>query len=116
MAFTKKLRKADLLGYYALFYAASVLFFCGLVPNWGQWYSSSSYHREQSRALLHGRFALSNNPKDLSTDLCWSGGGVQQVWGLGISLWLLPFDAVAEQVGESAFPYRLALGLFIALG
>jgi hypothetical protein len=116
MAFTKKLRKADLFGYFALLYAASVLFFCGLVPDWGQWYSSSSYHREQSKALLHGRFAISNNPRDLSTDLCWSGGGVQQVWGLGISLWRLPFDALSELLGEPAFPDRLGLGLFMALG
>lgn len=116
MAFTKKPRKAYLFGYYALLYAVGVLFFCGLVPRWEQWYSSSSYHREQSKALLHGRFAISDNPQDLSTDLCWSGGGVQQVWGLGISLWRLPFDALAELLGAPAFPDRLALGLFMALG
>src|SRR6266481_5916539 len=90
LASTKRQKKADLFGYGALLYTASLLFFCGLIPKWGEWYSSSLYHRQQTKVLLHGGFALSTNPKDLATDLCWSGGGVQQVWGLGISLWRLP--------------------------
>src|SRR6266850_245649 len=108
MIFTKRLRKTDLFGCCALLYATGMIIFCGLVPKWGRWYSASPYHRFQTRALLHGKFALSNNPKDLGLDLCWSQGGVHQVWGLGISIWRLPFDAVAELFGEAAFPDRIA--------
>ena len=108
-------RKANLFGYCALGYAAGLLVFCKLIPHWGQWYSASPYHRLQSEAILHGHLALSTTPTDLRTDLCWSQGGIHQVWGLGIPLCRLLFDAVANLFGAPGFPDRILLGLFMAL-
>jgi hypothetical protein len=113
--FEKRRLKADIFGYLAVVYAVFILVASGLVPKWGIWYSASPFHREQSLALLHGHLALSKNPCDLDLDLCWSQGGVQQVWGLGVALWRLPFDGMAGLCGEFAFPDRLSLGVFIAL-
>jgi len=73
------------------------------------------YHRTQAEALLAGHFYLSQNPLDLAHDLCWSGGGVQQVWGLGIPILKVPFEALALALGRPCFPDALCLGLFIAL-
>jgi hypothetical protein len=101
--------------YQAIIYAALLLFFCGIISSWGKWYSASPYYREQVDAFLHGDLALSHNPADLRMDLCWSEKGVQQVWGLGIPLWELPFDVWAQALGYSTFPERIALGCFLAL-
>ena len=103
-----------LLGSLSLLYAFGLLAACGAIPSWGRWYSLYPYHRLQAEALLHGRLALSRNPADLCHDLCWSEGGVQQVWGLGIPLWLLPFEALAKLLGASPFPEMIALALFMA--
>jgi len=99
----------------ALLYAFGLLFVTGVIPAWGEWYSESMPFRLQTNALLKGDFALSHNPAELDDDLCWSQGGVHQVWGLGIPLWRLPFEALARIVHKSAFPDRVALGLFITL-
>jgi len=40
---------------------------------------------------------------------------VQQVWGLGVPFWQLPFDVLSRVYGFSKFPDRIALGIFIAL-
>jgi hypothetical protein len=104
-----------LLIYQAIIYAAALLFFCGIISSWGKWYSASPYYREQVDAFLHGDLALSHNPADLRMDLCWSEKGVQQVWGLGVPLWELPFDVGARALGYPTFPERLALGCFLAL-
>lgn len=37
------------------------------------------------------------------------------MWGLGVPLWRLPFEAVAKLLGFDAFPDRIAFGLFAAL-
>src|SRR5712671_4140302 len=103
-----------LLIYYVTVYATALLYFCGIIPSWGSWYSSSPYARAQVHALLRGDLALSHNPADLHMDLCWSGKGVQQVWGLGVPLWQLPFDVLAGIYGFSKFPDRIALGIFMA--
>lgn len=99
----------------AIVYAAGLLFFCGIISSWGKWYSSSPYYRQQVDAFLHDDLALSHNPADLGMDLCWSEEGVQQVWGLGIPLWELPFDVLAQALGYPTFPERIALGCFLAL-
>jgi len=101
--------------YHAILYALGLLFFCGIVPEWGRWYSFTLHHRAQTDAFLRGGLALSHNPGDLALDLCWSEGGVHQVWGLGIPLWRLPFETLARAFGQPAFPDRLELGLFMAL-
>jgi hypothetical protein len=102
-------------GYFAIIYAGCLLIFCDVTPFWGQWYEFNSYHRLQAEALLHGKLALSHNPRDLAMDLCWSEGGVHQVWGLGVALWQMSFDALARVFGLSVFPDRVALGFFMAL-
>jgi hypothetical protein len=103
-----------LFGCGAILYAFLLLAACGVI-SWGSWQSGSPWFRFQTEALLRGSLALSHNPLDLTHDLCWSEGGVHQVWGLGIPLWQLPFAALAKLFGWSPFPDRIALGLFIAL-
>jgi hypothetical protein len=99
----------------ALCSTSFILVFSGLIPKWGCWYSVDHYYRMQTEAFLKGHLALSNDPRDLDQDLCWSEGGVHQVWGLAIPAWRLPFEAVAKWQGYSAFPDRLALVILIAL-
>ena len=62
-----------------------------------------------------GHLDLSDNPANTKFDMAWSEGGVQQVWGLGVPLWRLPFEILARAVGQPAFPDRVCLAVFIAL-
>ena len=66
--------------------------------------------------MLRGTFSLGNTVHQLYPGLAWHSGQVQQVWGLGIGLWLLPFQAIWSLAGEGQFPSRVALivafGLF----
>ncbi|MBE0567603.1 MAG: hypothetical protein IH621_16730, partial [Krumholzibacteria bacterium] len=87
----------------------------GLVPAWGRWYTASPFYREQVDALLHGRLALSADPAALRHDLAWAGGGVQQVWGLGVPLWRLVPEAVARWVGAAGFPGMVCFALALSL-
>ena len=87
----------------------------GLIPKYGQWYSINSAYRRQTEAMLHGSFALSHDPRSLGYDMAWVNGGVQQVWGLGVPTWRLPYEALAKLFGYDAFPDRLALIAAIAL-
>jgi hypothetical protein len=104
-----------LFGYQAVVYAAGLLLATGLIPGWGQWHSNRHTHRQQVSALLEGRLALSRDLGDIEFSNAWSGGGVQQVWGLGVALWQLPFEVAARVFGEGGFPDRIAFGLFAAL-
>lgn len=91
---------------------ANLLIGASLVAGWGFWYSDRLLaHREQTNALLEGRFALSTTPGALNHDKVWDGGGVQQVWGLGVPLWRLPFEGSARLLGFAAFPDRIAFGI-----
>jgi len=100
--------------YLALVYAVAVTHGTGLVGGWGVWYSENPAHHAQVAALLRGRLALSRDPSALRFDECWSEGGVHQVWGLGIPLWRLPFEAAARLVGVPAFPDLLCLWVALA--
>ena len=40
---------------------------------------------------------------------------MQQVWGLGVPLWQLPFEAVGRLVGVSPFPDRVAMLVWLTL-
>lgn len=102
-------------GYQALVYAAGILLATGLVSNWGEWYSNSTPFRNQTDALLNGHLALSDNVHDLRFDHTWSKGGVQQVWGLGVPFWRLPFEAASRLFDWEAFPDRIAFGVFALL-
>ncbi|MGA4579409.1 glycosyltransferase family 2 protein [Limisphaera sp. VF-2] len=99
----------------ALVYGWGLVWATGLVPEWGRWYSASPYYRQQVAAMLRGDLALSRDPADLSHDLCWSEGGVHQVWGLGVALWRLPFELLARAFGLPPFPDMLALAAALAL-
>jgi len=101
--------------FYCVVYAAGLLFFCHVISFSGKWYSPDPYHRGQVEAFLRGDLALSHDPRALDFDLCWSGGGVQQVWGLGVPIWQLPFDLAARLVGVKAFPDQFALTIFMSL-
>jgi hypothetical protein len=87
----------------------------GLITAWGYWYSPSLAYRKQTDALFEGHFALSNNPAATEFDMAWSKGGVQQVWGLGVPAWRLPFELLARAIGQSMFPDRVALAVAISL-
>ena len=77
---------------------------------WGRWYSPSPYQRLQVEAFLNGHLALSPNVENLDFDLAWqSKGGVQQVWGLGVPLWKLPFEAGYRVLGKKDCPEIIAL-------
>ena len=78
-------------------------------------YEPSPYHRYQADALLHGHLCLSNSVNAMHPGLAWHDGHVQQVWGLGVGLWLLPFQAVWHLVGGRILPDRVVLGLAFAL-
>ena len=90
-------RGADWAGRFALalFSTVVALGFClvtGLIPGWGQWYSANFAYRRQTEAMLQGSFALDSDPRRLGYDMAWAEGGVQQVWGLGVPGWRLPFE------------------------
>lgn len=62
-----------------------------------------------------GYLALGHGPSALRFDHCWPEGGVHQVWGLGIHLWRLPFEAAARVLGAQAFPDIPAFGIALGL-
>ena len=102
----------------ALFSTVVALGFClvtGLIPGWGQWYSANFAYRRQTEAMLQGSFALDSDPRRLGYDMAWAEGGVQQVWGLGVPGWRLPFEWIARLFGYDAFPDRLALAAALAV-
>jgi hypothetical protein len=110
-----RLRLNLLFAWQSLVYAIGVLLGTGIISEWGRWYSSNPHYRRQVDALLRGELALSHNPVETVHDLTWSCGGVHQVWGLGVPLWRLPFEALARWVGLPAFPDHFAFGLALAL-
>ena len=87
----------------------------GQIEHAGYLFSPSLPYRMQTDAFLRGHLDLSENPADTKFDMAWSEGGVQQVWGLGVPLWRLPFEILARAVGQPAFPDRVCLAVFIAL-
>lgn len=78
-------------------------------------YSPSPFHRFQAEALMHGHFCLSDSVETLGPGLAWHNGAVQQVWGLGVGMWLLPFEAVWRLKFATTFPDRIGLGFAFAL-
>ena len=103
------------LGIFSAVLALTICIVCGLVPKWGQWYSINPALRRQTEAMLHGSFALGEDPRILGYDMAWVDGGVQQVWGLGVPSWRVPFELLSKLFGYTAFPDRLALTAAMAL-
>ena len=77
-------------------------------------YAPTDYHRRQAAALLDGHFWLSRSIFDTQFDNCYVNGGVQQVWGLGVPMYLIPFELLGRAVGVSPFPDRIVLGILLA--
>jgi hypothetical protein len=99
----------------ALLLALVVTWVTGLIPRWGQWYSSQPFYRAQVEAIFDGRLALSHDVEAVTHDLAWIDDGVQQVWGLGVPLWLTPFEAIGRIIGVTPFPERVAMLLGMLL-
>jgi hypothetical protein len=81
---------------------------------WDTLYLLAPYHRLQAQALLHGTFALSNSILDLDHDIAWFNGGVQQIWGLGVALWTVPFHLlwnVFDRTCPDMIPMLVASGI-----
>jgi uncharacterized membrane protein YgcG len=78
-------------------------------------YAPNPGYRAQVDALLAGRLALTASPDGLLHDLAWTPHGVQQVWGLGVPLWQLPFEAFGRLIGVSPFPDRIPLAAWLAV-
>jgi hypothetical protein len=95
--------------------AVDLCLLTGLIGGRGRWYSPFRPYRLQTEAFLRGSVALSPSPTGIEHDLAWGNGGVQQVWGLGVPVWRLPFEAVARVLGQPAFPDRLALAAAITV-
>ncbi len=68
----------------------------------------------QTESLLRGNLSLTNDPTALFNDWAWNGAWAHQVWGLGVPLLRLPFEAAARVFGADAFPDRIVLLLIIA--
>ena len=94
--------------------SGAVLVGTQLVTDFEKLYSSDVIFRWQTDRLLSGDIAIGNSPENLSWDMAWGRGTVQQVWGLMIPCWRLPFEAAAKIFGRSGFPDRLAFGVAFA--
>ena len=92
--------------------ALALLVVCRQITRHG--YAPQPFYRAQVEALLDGRLALTTAPEGLRHDLAWTPDGVQQVWGLGVPAWQLPFEAVGRLVGVAPFPDRVALAAWLA--
>lgn len=104
-----------ILALFAIGVASAICLVTGLIPGWGRWYASNLAYRRQTEAMLHGSLALDDDPRTLGYDMAWAEGGIQQVWGLGVPSWRLPFELIAKLFGYAAFPDRLALAAALAL-
>lgn len=94
--------------------AALVLgLYAGLLKSPERLYSGSDELRFQARALLEGHIQLSDDPRRVRWDMAW-GPGVQQVFGLGMVAWQLPFHLLARVFGYVAFPERVCFLLWVA--
>ena len=98
----------------AVILSALMLYFTGLIPEFGEWYSYDQSLRLQTEALMRGELALQPVPYGHRHDWAW-GNGIQQIWGLGVPLLQLPFEAAANLFGFFGFPDRLIFLTFYLL-
>jgi hypothetical protein len=102
-----------LLVVFSLLYGAGMLALG--VANHGYLYQDFPYHTLQAEAMLQGHFWLADSVADLKIGLAWHEGKVQQVWGLGVGIWLLPFVGIWKLVGVGGFPDRIPLGFAFSM-
>ena len=100
---------------YALGLAILIVWLTGTIPRWGQWYSDQPFYRAQVSAFFDGRLALSHDVEAVTHDLAYIDEGVQQVWGLGVPIWLSMWEVIGRPFGLSPFPDRLAMLFGIVL-
>jgi hypothetical protein len=91
------------------------LFWFGYDCQWGRLYASSPYHRLQVEALLNGQLSLSSSIERLDHGLAWYDSQVNQVWGLGVAMWMVPFELACRLFGVAPCPDRLPLLAAVAL-
>jgi hypothetical protein len=101
--------------YVALVLAIGTIVGTGLVPGYESWYSKDLTFRRQTHALQGAAMTPGSNPAALTTSSAWAEGRRQQLRGLGVPLWRLPFETAAKVLGQRGFPDRLALAAFMAL-
>jgi hypothetical protein len=102
-----------ILAFYAILYAIAMLVLGG--ATFDHLYAQSPYHRLQADALLRGDLHIGDSLQQMRHDLAWQNGEVNHVWGLGIGLWLVPFELLWRLAGYEWFPDRIALGVAFAL-
>jgi hypothetical protein len=81
----------------------------------GAWYADDVTQRLQVEALLRGELTLQRAPHHHLQDWGWSTHGAQQLWGLGVPLLRLPFEATSSALGAGPFPDRLVLVLVLVV-
>jgi len=47
--------------------------------------------------------------------MAWGPNGAQQVWGLAVPAWRMPFELVARLIGQRTFPDRIAFAFLVFL-
>jgi hypothetical protein len=102
-----------LIALFAVAYAIGMLAWGG--ATWTRLYGPSPYHRLQAAALLSGHLYIGDSVYELEQNLVLHNDRIQHVWGLGVGMWLAPFELVYRLLGRSEFPDRLALGVAFAL-
>lgn len=101
------------LGFYSVLYAIAMLALGGATLT--KLYAPSPWHRLQADALLNGHLHLGDSIDQIQHDLAWHDGKVNHVWGLGVGMWLVPFEALWRLCGQKWFPDRIALGVAFGL-
>ena len=107
--------------FYLIFFLTflfSIIFVLFSGATWGKFNFPSfiNFYRIQVESLMQGHFALSPHIQAMQFDLAWYDGGVQQIWGLGVPLWILPFEGVCSIFGyccSDLIPLMTALGLLV---
>ncbi|HEX5219214.1 MAG TPA: hypothetical protein VFZ59_06575 [Verrucomicrobiae bacterium] len=102
-----------LLAAFSLGYAAAMFLLGG--ASLQELYAPSPYHRLQADALLRGQLHIGDSIYQMGHDLAWHDGKVNHLWGLGVGMWLVPFEVLWRLFGQTWFPDRLALGAAFAL-
>jgi hypothetical protein len=72
-------------------------------------YAPYPHHRLQVEALLEGQLSLSTSLERIAHGLTGYDGHIDQLWGLGVPLWMAPFEMVYRLFGLQMFPDRIAL-------
>jgi len=81
----------------------------------GAWYSDCTIYHEQRISLMDFKLALSDHPARLRHDMVWYNGGIQQVYGLAVPIWLTILQPIGKILGYKMMPDRLALAIALSI-